>query len=79
MSNKRRSAIFLPGYHALWEMLTLTIGFTAILCWWVAIVGIANTRSAGSAIFLLVPALATAATLVALHRASRSRATCSLL
>ncbi|MGB9033905.1 MAG: hypothetical protein WCC45_05220 [Paeniglutamicibacter sp.] len=78
MSNKHSSGFFPVERRGLWETLTLTIGFTAILCWWVAIVGIVNTRSAGSAAFLLVPVLATAATLVALRQASRSRAGDSL-
>ncbi len=78
MSHKHSSGFFLQDRRGLWETLTLTIGFTAILCWWVAIVGIANTRSAGSAVFLLVPVLATAATLVALRQASRGRSGGSL-
>ena len=72
MSNKHSSGLFPLEHRGLWEMLTLTMGVTAILCWWVAIVAIANTRSAGSAVFLLVPVLATAAPLIALRHVSRN-------
>lgn len=79
MSNKHRPGFFPLEHRGLWEALTLTIGFTAILCWWVAVVGIVNTRSAGSSIFLLAPVLATIGTIVSLHFSSRSRAGSSLL
>lgn len=63
MSNKHGSGIVRLEHRGLRDVLTLTIGFTTILCWWVAIIGIANTLSAGSAVFLVVPVLATIATL----------------
>ena len=78
MSNKHSSGLFPFEHRGLWEMLTLTMGVTALLCWWVAIVAIANSRSAGSAVFLLVPVLATAATFVSKLHASRRRSGSSL-
>ena len=78
LSNKHSSGFFPLEHRGLWEILTITLGFTAILCWWVAIAGISNTRSAESAVFVVVPILATAAALVSLHHASCSRAGRSL-
>lgn len=74
MSNKHSSEFFSLEHRGLWETLTFPLGFTAVLCWWVAIIGITHTRSSGSMVFLLVPVLATAATLVALRSVSRTRA-----
>lgn len=79
MSSKHSSGFFPLERRAPWDALTLAIGFTAILFWWVAVLGIGLTRSAGSAVFLLAPVLATIATLVSLRHASRSRAGNSLL
>lgn len=51
---------------------TILLGFTAALCWWIGIAGSIN--SAGGALYLLIPALATVATLLALRRPGRPRA-----
>lgn len=44
-------------------------GFTAALCWWIALAGV--VKSAGGAIFLFVPAVATTATFLVASRQHR--------
>jgi hypothetical protein len=54
------------------KSLVIIGGFTAALCWWIGIVGLANSGG-GAGIFLTVPVLATIGTLLAArHRGRRA-------
>ncbi|MHC6219478.1 hypothetical protein [Arthrobacter sp. MMS24-S77] len=66
-SHKARSA---PSVHR--GSLVILCGFTAALCWWIALVGVAN--GAAGTIVLAVPVLATIGTILAArHRGRRLR------
>ncbi|WAH99108.1 hypothetical protein [Arthrobacter sp. MMS18-M83] len=56
----------IPARPATRTALVILTGFTAALCWWIAIAGVAN--SAAGIIFLAIPVLATIATLRAARR-----------
>jgi hypothetical protein len=63
-----------PSRGATRTTLIILCGFTAALCWWIGIAGVANTGG-GAQLFLAIPVLATIGTvLLAARRGPRQKA-----